>query len=171
MHHHKLLLLSIQLIPNVSWQVHKKEDSDSSFDHSDGHTVPSSDMSTATCNETGKCKPPGTSLLILLTPVYFREQLGVLTMNSRPYICLSVSPVTFNFQHLSTFNALAKKRHPHLHTFILLMHSTGCLPLTTSLSVLLSYAHFYHPHSLLTCLQTISEHHTSLIQPFCIPLP
>lgn len=39
---------------STSSEVHKKEDSDSSFDHSDGHTVPSSDISTATCNETGE---------------------------------------------------------------------------------------------------------------------
>lgn len=38
---------------STSSEVHKKEDSDSSFDHSDGHTVPS-DISTATCNETGE---------------------------------------------------------------------------------------------------------------------
>lgn len=41
-------------VGSTSSEVHKKEDSDSSFDHSDGHTVPSSDMSTATCNETGE---------------------------------------------------------------------------------------------------------------------
>ena len=29
-------------------------DSDSSFEHSDSHTVPSSDISTNTCNETGE---------------------------------------------------------------------------------------------------------------------
>ncbi|XP_071548531.1 uncharacterized protein [Panulirus ornatus] len=39
---------------STSSEVHKKEDSDSSIDHSDGHTVPSSDISTATCNETGE---------------------------------------------------------------------------------------------------------------------
>ncbi|KAK7071274.1 hypothetical protein SK128_015988 [Halocaridina rubra] len=39
---------------STSSEVHKKDDSDSSFDHSDGHTVPSSDISTATCNETGE---------------------------------------------------------------------------------------------------------------------
>lgn len=42
---------------STSSEVHKKEDSDSSFDHSDVHsdvhTVPS-DISTATCNETGE---------------------------------------------------------------------------------------------------------------------
>ncbi|XP_045616029.2 LOW QUALITY PROTEIN: uncharacterized protein [Procambarus clarkii] len=38
---------------STSSEVHKKEDSDSSFDHSDGHIVPS-DVSTATCNETGE---------------------------------------------------------------------------------------------------------------------
>ncbi|KAK3872684.1 hypothetical protein Pcinc_022233 [Petrolisthes cinctipes] len=40
---------------STSSQVHhKKENSDSSFDHSDGQTVPSSDISTATCNDTGE---------------------------------------------------------------------------------------------------------------------
>ncbi|XP_063883049.1 dentin sialophosphoprotein-like isoform X2 [Scylla paramamosain] len=39
---------------STSSEVNKKDDSDDSFDHSDGHTVPSSDMSTATCNETGE---------------------------------------------------------------------------------------------------------------------
>ncbi|XP_069984468.1 retinitis pigmentosa 1-like 1 protein [Penaeus vannamei] len=39
---------------STSSEVRKKDDSDSSFDHSDTHTVPSSDISTATCNETGE---------------------------------------------------------------------------------------------------------------------